>query len=57
MLGGPLPGDEGEKFRPQGYHIHDVGPDSMQGKGLEAVNMTKERIMKRNSGRCPFAFA
>ncbi|KAI9722357.1 MAG: hypothetical protein M1812_001829 [Candelaria pacifica] len=56
-LGGSLPGDEGEKFKPKGYHIQDIGPDSMQGKGLDAVSVTKARIMERNPQICPFAFA
>ncbi|KAI9698961.1 MAG: hypothetical protein M1836_003150 [Candelina mexicana] len=56
MLGGSLPGDDGQKFKPYGYRIRDdIGPDSMQGKGLDAVNVTKARIMERNLRSCPFA--
>lgn len=32
-MGLPLPGDEGEKYAPDGYKIEEIGPEAMKGKG------------------------
>lgn len=55
MWGGLLPGDEGDKFRPEGYKIAEIGPDTMKGKGdaemAVIIAQLKERRMA--SAGCP----
>ena len=53
-MGLPVPGDEGEKYKPRGYKIGEVGPESMVGKGKESFEVTKERLRKERTGGCPF---
>ncbi|KAL8692432.1 MAG: hypothetical protein Q9218_002532 [Villophora microphyllina] len=50
----PLPGDEGDKYRPQGYRLADVGPDRMLGKGADIVRETVGELRKTRTGGCPF---
>lgn len=52
-----LPGDEGEKYSPQGFLVEDLGPLRLKGIGKEKMEAEKkslmdERILER--GRCPF---
>lgn len=42
-------------FKSEGYHIHELGPFSMSGKGLEEYNATREKLQKSGRGGCPFA--
>lgn len=56
LFGTPLPGDEGEKYHPEGYLLDEIGPDKMEGKGKEW--MAQERVSvegKIRDGACPFA--
>ncbi|KAL2354122.1 hypothetical protein BJ546DRAFT_95749 [Cryomyces antarcticus] len=57
IAGRPLPGDDGKKFKPYGYKINDVGPTSMEGKGMQAFEEVRGRLMKQGRGGCPFAFS
>ena len=55
LFGTPLPGDEGEKYRPEGYLLDEIGPEKMEGKGKEW--MAQERVSaegKIRDGACPF---
>lgn len=55
LMGLPLPGDEGDKYRPKGYTIPEVGPENLRGKGQEFLKAEKERVGKvRLGGGCPF---
>lgn len=56
LFGTPVPGDEGEKYRPEGYLLEEIGPEKMEGKGKEW--MAEERLAvegKLREGACPFA--
>ncbi|KAM0794591.1 hypothetical protein BDR22DRAFT_883404 [Usnea florida] len=54
ILGLPVPGDEGDRYRPNGYKIPEVGPDSMRGKGVDFMRTSKERLEGQRQRRCPF---
>ena len=53
-MGLPVPGDEGDKYRPSGYKIPEVGPDSMRGKGADHMRASKERLVGERMKVCPF---
>lgn len=55
IMGLPVPGDEGDKYRPSGYKIPEVGPDSMKGQGADYMRASKERLVSERVKRCPFA--
>ncbi|KAE8377980.1 67 kDa myosin-cross-reactive antigen family protein [Aspergillus bertholletiae] len=45
LLGLPLPGDEGEKYYPNGFDTADLGPKYFEGKGRKTeANVPPERI-------------
>lgn len=54
MMGLPVPGDEGEKYRPNGYTIPEVGPDSMRGRGADYMEASKEKLVGERMKGCPF---
>lgn len=54
LLGLPLPGDDGDKYYPQGYQLSNVGPDRMLGKGLDSVRETVSKLQETRTGGCPF---
>ncbi|KAL8736241.1 MAG: hypothetical protein Q9166_000396 [cf. Caloplaca sp. 2 TL-2023] len=54
LLGLPVPGDEGDKYHPQGYKIPEVGPDKFLGKGAESAKETVHGLAKTRTGGCPF---
>ncbi|KAL4969183.1 uncharacterized protein BDV14DRAFT_196493 [Aspergillus stella-maris] len=56
-LGRPLPGDEGDKYYPDGYLISDVGPKYFEGKGKKAQVEGVEALKGVRTGGCPFAFS
>ncbi|KAJ5929870.1 hypothetical protein N7454_006820 [Penicillium verhagenii] len=53
-LGLPLPGDDGDKYYPQGYYTPDLGPKYFEGKGRKELDVIKESIRVQRIGRCPF---
>lgn len=53
-LGRPVPGDEGDKYYPSGYHIPDVGPKYFEGKGRKQLDETMEEMKGFRTGKCPF---
>lgn len=53
-LGQPLPGDDGDKYYPQGYYTPDLGPKYFEGKGRKELDSMKEEIKIQRSGQCPF---
>ena len=53
-MGLPVPGDEGDKYWPQGYKTEDVGPKAMRGKGGEYVREEKEKVLEMRARGCPF---
>lgn len=54
FCGKPLPGDEGEKYHPDGYHLAEMGPVTSKGKGAEEMKMSRSGIASINARTCPF---
>ncbi|KAK2858369.1 hypothetical protein FQN49_004800 [Arthroderma sp. PD_2] len=54
LLGRPVPGDEGDKYFPNGFNPPDVGPKRFLGKGKEYLEQTKKRLQVERTGQCPF---
>lgn len=54
LSGGDLPGSKGSLFRPEGYRLEEVGPDSMKGKGGDEMRKIEERIRLERPVGCPF---
>ncbi|MCJ1325138.1 hypothetical protein MMC10_001800 [Thelotrema lepadinum] len=55
LLGGVVPGDEGEKYVPQGYRLTELGPDAFKGKGTKEMDVTKTKLVENSRLGCPFA--
>jgi hypothetical protein len=53
-LGQPLPGDEGDKYYPQGYYTPDLGPKYFEGKGRKELEVIRETLHLERKGQCPF---
>lgn len=54
VLGQPLPGDEGDKYSPQGYYTPDLGPKYFEGKGRKEMEAIKLGLQETRQGQCPF---
>lgn len=50
-----LPGDDGNKYAPEGYVFDEVGPVALKGKGRDEMESTCTRLMKQRRDGCPFA--
>lgn len=51
-----MPGDEGEKYRPEGYLLEEIGPEKMEGMGKEWMMQERAAVEgKIREGVCPFA--
>ncbi|MCJ1245350.1 hypothetical protein MMC30_002554 [Trapelia coarctata] len=57
LQGGAIPGDDGDKYVPQGYETSNMGPSFQHGKGVDYMNETRQRLSQQERGGCPFAFA
>ncbi|KAF4555139.1 Hypothetical protein D9617_3g022110 [Elsinoe fawcettii] len=55
LVGGSVPGDDGERYLPHGYKIEEVGPQRQVGKGLKEMEAEIERLGLDSKGTCPFA--
>ena len=55
MMGLPLPGDEGQKYHPEGYTIPQIGPERMSGKGELFLKDAVENMRRTRTGGCIFA--
>lgn len=53
MLGLPLPGDEDDKYYPNGYDTADLGPKYFEGKGRKSVQDIKDELWRTMQER-PF---
>ncbi|CEN62349.1 hypothetical protein ASPCAL08985 [Aspergillus calidoustus] len=54
-LGRPLPGDQGDKYYPNGYNIANVGPKHFEGMGRKSQQEAVEGLKITRTGGCPFA--
>jgi hypothetical protein len=55
LLGYKVPGDDGDKYFPQGYNFADVGPTALGGEGIKEMEETRSRLVQGDRGGCPFA--
>ncbi|KAJ9095349.1 hypothetical protein QFC21_005715 [Naganishia friedmannii] len=56
LFGVPLPGDEGVKYRPEGYSLEEIGPERMEGKGKEWMEEDRRWCQEMmGASICPFA--
>ena len=56
VLGMSVPGDGEDKYLPDGYAFHEMGPKASRGKGVAEMGETRERLLRQNRGGCPFGF-
>ncbi|KAL4913312.1 streptococcal 67 kDa myosin-cross-reactive antigen like family-domain-containing protein [Aspergillus aurantiobrunneus] len=54
LMGMPLPGDEDDKYYPQGFDLEDLGPKYFEGKGRKTVAEIREHLKKERRGQAPF---
>jgi len=54
LLGRKLPGDDGNKYAPEGYIFTEIGPQALKGKGVEEMDETRTRLTNQRRGGCPF---
>ena len=57
FLGRKLPGDDGNKYSPEGYLISEVGPRDLVGSGKSEMHADFIRIQGTTPGGCPFRSA
>ena len=50
-----LPGDDGNKYAPEGYKFDEVGPRALKGKGQAEMESTRLRLIQQRRGGCPFS--
>ena len=56
-LGRKVPGDDGDRYIPQGYRIAEVGPAAQISSGRDAMANTTKNLEGLRFGSCPFASA
>ena len=57
MKGGILPGDEGDKYFPQGFVASELGPNALRHFGKEKMEAERQRLeaeLNSERGKCPF---
>ena len=54
LVGGTLPGDDGDRYIPQGFRVGDVGPRLFEGKGTKGMADTQSKLTLAQRGGCPF---
>lgn len=54
LFGRKLPGDDGNKYAPEGWKFSEIGPQAFKGKGIGEMEATRSRLNKENRGGCPF---
>lgn len=54
-VGRKLPGDDGNKYAPEGWAFDELGPRAMKGKGNDEMNEILSSLSAQKRGGCPFA--
>lgn len=57
LKGGILPGDEGDKYFPQGFIASELGPNTLRNFGKEKMEAEMQRLeveLNSERGKCPF---
>lgn len=57
MMGRKLPGDDGNRYNPEGYLISEVGPVRLASSGAKEMEVDLIRLRQANPGGCPFIFS
>lgn len=52
LVGGLVPGDE--RYCPEGYRIHELGPVELVGKGDDEMHDTRDELRAKRTG-CVFS--
>jgi len=55
LTGGYVPSSQRPEYRPEGYKIAELGPASLEGKGLDEMEKRKPIIAQKFRG-CPFPY-
>lgn len=55
LIGSKIPGDDGDRYEPKGYHISELGPDHFRNRGKAQMQVTRERLAKDKKFGCPFS--
>lgn len=55
LKSGALPGDEGDKYQPEGFLSTELGPASFRGKGLDEMKENQEQLLRSGRGGCSFS--
>ena len=55
LLGYKVPGDDGDKYVPQGYTFTEIGPQHLSGKGKGDMDKIQTRLISLDRGGCPFS--
>ena len=53
-LGRKLPGDDGNRYCPEGYRFDEIGPAGLEGKGITEMEATRAQLALQDRGCCPF---
>ena len=55
IFGRVLPGDEGAKYEPRGYRLHEMGSDAFKNRGTLEMEETRRKLRDDPRGGRPFA--
>lgn len=56
LLGYKVPGDDGDKYYPQGYTFADIGSrQTFSDKSMKEMDDIRARLVGGNRGGCPFS--
>lgn len=54
LVGGKVPGDDPDEFKPDGYSFDDMGPSNMAYRGKDEMRANADELLKSGRGSCPF---
>lgn len=57
LVGRKLPGDDGNKYAPEGWTFAELGPQALKGKGTREMAEDQIRLVRQDRGGCPFRLA
>lgn len=54
LLGGKLPGDDADRFLPEGFLFEEVGPIAQKNLGKDEMAIDAQKMLRSGRGGCPF---
>lgn len=54
LVGRKLPGDDGDRYAPEGWTHAELGPKSLRSKGIKSMEKDQQRLIAQDRGGCPF---